>query len=138
MAFRITEIVEAKSDHVLAKALHQNNTVTVTVRSTKDRDIPVGQSIQGEISFDEILDWQVLENFEDAQSGIWQKPDGIHVVGRIHSILDYGDGRTIIDVYMQNGPEFFTVNLNATEEDVPDANEGLEIVVKNLFISPNS
>lgn len=118
------------------KTLHQNNLLAATVRGMKDHDIHVGESFQAQLSFDEILDWKDLSDFEDTQSGIWQEQDGIHLVGRIHSILDYGDGRVVIDVYLQNGPEFFTVNLNATEEDAPDANDGLEIIVKNLFLSP--
>ena len=138
MAFQITEILALQPDNVLVKALHQNNLLAVTVRSIKDNDIHVGELLQAEIGFDEILDWKALEDFEDVQSGIWQEQDGIHVLGRIHSILDYGDGRTTIDVYLQNGPEFFTVNLDAMEEAMPDANEGLEITVKNLFLFPVS
>ena len=138
MAFQITEIVDSQSDNVLIKALHQNNLLTVTVCGIENQEIRVGELIQAEIRFDEIADWKVLSDFEDIQSGIWQEQDGIHLVGRVHSILDYGDGRVVIDVYMQNGPEFFTVNLDAMDETMPDANEGIEITVKNLYITPRS
>lgn len=138
MAFQIIEILSSQTENILVKALHHSNEVPVLVRSAKDHDILIGQSIQGEIGFDEILDWQVVSEFEDGQSGIWQAPDGVHLLGRIHSILDYGDGRIIIDVYIQNGPELFTVNLNATEDDAPDANDGLEIIVRKLFLFPVS
>jgi hypothetical protein len=138
MAFEVTEILDSTSDNVLAMALPQNNQVPVTVQGVKDHDIPVGKSFPAQISFDEILDWKVVSEFENAQSGIWQERDGIHLLRRIHSILDYGDGRIVLDVYMQNGPEFFTVHLDASEDTVLEADDGLEIVVKTLFIFPSA
>ena len=136
MVFQITEISDSKFENVLAKALHQNNQFKVTVRGMEQHSISIGTPFQAEISFDEILDWTVVEDFEDGTSGIWQDQDGIHLLGRVHSILDYGDERIVIDVYMQNGPEFFTVHLDATEEDALVANDGLEIVVGNLYLRP--
>src|SRR5262245_43362098 len=127
MAFQLTEILDSKSENVLAKVLHQNNQLHATVRGLEEHNVSVGEPFQAEISFDQILDWKVVDDFEDSESGIWQEEDGIHLLGRIHSILDYGDGRIVIDAYIQNGPEFFTVNLNAIEDDTPDANDGLEI-----------
>jgi hypothetical protein len=138
MAFQITEIFDSKSENTLAKAVHRNNRLSVTIRGIKDQDIRTGELFQAEIGFDEILGWKVVDDFEDAQSGIWQEQDGIHLRGRVHSLLDYGDGVTVIDVYLQNGPEFFTVNLSAEEDNAPDANDGLEIVVKTLFLNPGS
>jgi hypothetical protein len=104
----------------------------------KENPIFVGNPFQAEISFDEILDWKVVNDFEDSQSRIWQEQDGIHLRGRIHSVLDYGDGTIFIDVYLQNGPEFFTIQLNAGEEGTPDANDGLEITVGHLILHPVS
>jgi hypothetical protein len=138
MTFQILEVFDSHSENVLAKALHHDNPIAVTVRGRKASDIRVGEWFQAEISFDEILGWQVRDDFEDAQSGIWQDQDGIHLLGRIHSILDFGDGRIVIDVYIQNGPEYFTVQLNAEEEDAPDANDALEIVVGHLYLHPIS
>ncbi len=138
MAFQITEILDSKSDDVLAKVLHQSNLLTATIRGLEKGNISVGTPFQAEMSFDEIQDWKVVEDFRDDRSGIWHEQDGIRLRGRVHSILDYGDGRMFIDVYMQNGPEFFTVNLNATEGEAPDANDGLEIVVGHLYLRPVS
>ena len=129
---------DSHSENVLAKVLHHNNPIAVTVRRGKAQDIRVGEWFQAEITFDEILGWQVRDDFEDAQSGIWQDQNGIHLLGRIHSLLDYGDGAVVIDVYIQNGPEYFTVRLNAEEEDAPDANDALEIVVGHLYLQPVS
>ena len=138
MTFQITEILASKSDHVRAKVLHQGHHVVVEVRAMKDHDIVIGELFQAEIGFDEILDWKAVTDFEDARSGIWQGQDGIHLLGKIHSILDYGDGRTVVDVYIQNGPEFFTVNLTSPEDDALDANDGLEVTVRNLYLHPVS
>jgi len=136
MTFKILEILDSTSENVLAKADHQNHQLTAIIRDMKDKEILLDTPIQGEISFDQILDWKVLADFEDAQSGIWQGQDGIHLVGRIHSILDYGDGRMIMDIYMQNGPELFTVNLETAEDQILDANDGLEFIVDHLYLHP--
>ena len=136
MTFKILEILDSTSENVLAKVDHQNHQLTAIIRDMKDKEILLDTPIQGEISFDQILDWKVLADFEDAQSGIWQGQDGIHLVGRIHSILDYGDGRMIMDIYMQNGPELFTVNLETAEDKILDANDGLEFIVDHLYLHP--
>jgi len=136
MTFKILEILDSTSENVLAKVDHQNHQLTAIIRDMKDKEILLDTPIQGEISFDQILDWKVLADFEDAQSGIWQGQDGIHLVGRIHSILDYGDGRMIMDIYMQNGPELFTVNLETAEDQILDANDGLEFIVDHLYLHP--
>lgn len=138
MAFQITEIFDSQSGNVLAKVLHQDNHLTATVRGMDEKNLSIGTPFQAGISFDEIRDWKVVDDFEDARSGIWQEEDGIHLLGRIHSIIDFGDGRVVIDVYLQNGPEFFTVNLNATDEDAPGANDGLEVIVGHLVLQPVS
>lgn len=138
MAFQITEILDSKSDNVLVNVLHQNHPLTVTILGMERHDISIGNPFRAEIGFEEILDWKIVEDFEDTRSAIWQETDGFHLLGRIHSILDYGDGRTVVDVYMQNGPEFFTVNLDSTDDKMLDANVGLEIIVKTLFLFPSS
>ena len=134
MAFQITEILESQAGNILVNALHQNNPLTATIRDQTGNDVTVGESFPAELGYDEILDWKVIEDFQDDKSGIWEEGDGIHLLGRIHNILDYGDGKMVIDTYIQNGPEFFTVHLDATEDLSLDANNGLEIVVRHLYI----
>ena len=89
------------------------------------------------IGYDEIRNWKVVGDFEDASSGVWQEQDGIHLLGRVHNVLDYGDGKIIIDVYVQNGSDLFTVG-SETVDDALEANDGLEITVRNLYIYPDS
>jgi len=137
MSFQIIEILNPQPEKILAIVSHQNNRITVLVSNKKVEDLVIGKSFQAEIGYDEILDWKVIPDFEDAKSGIWQEKDVIHLLGRIHSILDYGDGKTIIDVYMQNGPEYFTVNSEVIDSDSLESNAGLQITVSNLYIYPN-
>jgi hypothetical protein len=136
MTFQVTKILDSKTDDVLVQALHQDNPIPVTIRVSKDHSVSLEKPLQAEISFDEIISWKIVDDFEDAQSGIWQEQDGIHLLGRVHSVLYYGEEDIVTDVYLQNGQEFFTVNLNAAKDEVPGANEGLEIVVKILFLFP--
>jgi hypothetical protein len=134
MPFRIVEITDVKPEGVLAKVRHQNNQVTAFILTTGQANLAVSTSLQAIIGFDRILDWKIIDDFEDARSGIWQEEDGVHLLGRIHSVLDYGDGKTIVDVYIQNGPEIFQIDAEAIENVDLEANSGFEITVGNLYI----
>ena len=136
MSFRIVEIMGAKPEGVVAKVSHQDHQLNAILPNRRRDDLAVGTPFEAQIGFDQVLDWKTSEDFEDAKSGIWQEEDGIHLLGRVHSVLDYGDGKTIIDVYMQNGAEFFQVDAETIENDDLEPNSGLEIIVGNLYVSP--
>lgn len=136
MSFQIVEIIDAKPDGIVATVSHQNHQIAAVILNPGEDHLAVGTSFQANISFDRILDWKTIDDFDDATSGIWQEQDGIHLLGRIHSVLDYGDGKTIIDVYMQNGPEFFRVDAETIGNDDLEPNSGLEIIVASLYIYP--
>ena len=136
MSFQVVEVLDLQPGKIQAKVSHQDNQVTAILSGTKSENILVGKSFQAEIRYDEILDWKVIEDFDDLESGIWQEEDGIHVRGRVHSVVDFGDGVTMIDVYIQNGPEVFAVNAEDINNEIPQSNGGLEIVVSNLYLYP--
>ncbi len=136
MAFQITEIVSSQPEGILVKARYQDKPVDAIIPDKTVDQLTIDKPFQAEIGYDSILHWKVLSDFEDVKSGIWQEQDGIHLLGRVHNILDYGDGKIIIDVYMQNGSELFTVDLE-TVDDIPEANDGLEITVSRLYVYPN-
>ena len=135
MSFQIVEGVDSQSDKIVAKVNHQTHQITATVHHQNLKDM-LEKSFQAEIGYDEILAWKAIDEFEDIKSGIWQAADGIHLLGRVHSLLDYGDGKTIVDVYIQNGPEFFTVDPEGVENSALESNDGLEVIVRNLHIYP--
>ena len=137
MSFQIIEILESQPEKILARVRHENHQVTVTIPNKKAEDIIVGRPFLAETDHDRILNWKIVSDFDDAKSAIWQEKDGIHLMGRIHSIIDFGDGRTIIDVYLQNGPEFFTVNSEMIGNEILENDVGLEITVSNLYLYPD-
>ena len=134
MAFQIVQILEATSEKILARVNHENNSFTVTIPDQKAENILVGKSYLAEIGYDGILNWKIIDNFDDARSGIWQDENGVHLTGRIHNIIDFGDGRTIIDVYLQNGAEFFTLDSSMMGDETFESDTGLEITVSNLYL----
>lgn len=136
MSFQIVEIVEVQPERIRAVVDHEGHQMPATIAGSKAEDIVVGRSFPATIGYDEIQNWKVVGDFEDASSGVWQEQDGIHLLGRVHNILDYGDGKIIIDVYVQNGSDLFTVD-SETVADALEANDGLEITVGRLYIYPN-
>jgi hypothetical protein len=135
MAFEIVEIVERQSEGIRAVLNHGTHQILAVIAGSKGEDVVVGESFQATIGYDEIRTWNVVDDFEDARSGIWEEQDGIHLLGRVHNVLDYGDGKVIVEVYMQNGSELFAVE-SETIADSPEANDGLEITVGKLYLYP--
>lgn len=138
MAFQIVEINEVRPGNISAKVSHEGNQVNVIIRAGRGDDLMIEKNFQAEIDYDEVVEWKVIDDFSDDRSAIWQEQDGVHLAGRIHNVLDYGDGKTVVDVYMQQGPEFFSVTSEAMDELSLDASTGLEIVVKTLYLQPTS
>ncbi len=136
MSFQMIEILDAQPPGILAKVSHQNHQVTARIANREAGDMTVGRTFEAGIGYDEILAWNVLADFDDTKSGIWQEPDGIHLCGRIHSLLDFGDGKTIADVFMQNGSDVFQVDLEAIEDAALESDSGLEIMVGRLYLYP--
>ena len=137
IAFQIIEILDSQSENTLTKVSHGNNQLTVIIPNKESKDIVVGKTYQAEMDCDKILDWKVHGEFDDVESGIWQEKDGIHLLGRVHNVIDISNGKTVIDIYIQNGPEFFTTNSEAMNNEIPNINAGLEIIVDRLYIFPN-
>ncbi len=135
MSFQMIEILGSQPQGILARVSHRDNQVTALIANRGTDDMTVGRTFEAEIGYDKILEWKVISDFDDIQSGIWQEQDGIHLRGRVHNVLDYGDGKIIMDVYIQNGSDLFAVDLE-TVDDVPEANDGLEITVGKLYLYP--
>ncbi len=136
MSFQIIEILDSQPQGILARVSHEGNQVIAMIPNPGMGDMAVGQSLEAEIGYDKVLGWKVISDFDHTTSGIWQEPDGIHLRGRIHSLLDFGDGKTIVDVFMQNGGEVFQVDLEAIDDAALESDSGLEITVGKLYIYP--
>ncbi len=136
MSFQIIEILDSQPQGISAKISHEGHELIAMIPNPGMGDLIAGQSLEAEIGYDEIRDWKVTSDFDPAKSGIWQEQNGIHLRGRIHSLLDFGDGKTIVDVFMQNGGEVFRVDLEAIEDAALESDSGLEITVGKLYIYP--
>ena len=134
MSFQIIEILDIQTEQVLAKISHNGNQITAIICDEKTKDFHTRETIIAEMDYDKILDWKVISDFDDASSGIWQEENGIHLLGRVQSIIDAGNGKSIIDVYMRSGPEFFIVNSESISNEIPAIDSGLKIIVNTLYI----
>jgi hypothetical protein len=138
MSFQIIEILDSQDKQMLAKVNHEGNQITAIIKDEKLKDFDTKESFLAEIDYDKLLNWKVNTNFEDKKSGIWQEKDGVHLLGRVHDVFYIDKSKSIIDVYIQNGPEFFTVNSETVNNEIPEINSGLEIIVENLYIFPSN
>src|SRR5687768_5818977 len=127
MSFQIIEILDSQTEQVLARVNHGGNPITAFIHDDKSKDFDTKESFLAEISYDKILDWKAIKEFDDTDSGIWQEENGIYLSGSVQSIIDTGDDKSIIDVYMKSGPEFFIVNSESINNEIPAIGSGLKI-----------
>ncbi len=137
MLFQIVEILDSRPQGILARVSYQNNQVAALIANQQTGDMLAGRSLEAEIGYDEILSWKVIPDFDDARSGMWQEQDGVHFLGRIHSLLDFGDGKTIVEVHFPHALQTFTLDSEAIEDESLENNTGLEVVVGKLYLYPN-
>jgi hypothetical protein len=137
MSFQIIEILDSQTEQVLAKINHGGNQITAIIRDKKSKGFDTQEPFLAEMDYEKILGWEVINDFDDAISGIWQEENEIHLLGRVHDVIDAGDGKSLIDVYMKSGPEFFVVNSESINSEIPAIDSGLKIIINTLYIYPS-
>lgn len=65
-------------------------------------------------------------------------PDCITVRGRVHNVVVLEDKSKLIDLYLRNGPEFFTISSRDLEGEIPGENAGIEVSVSGLCFYPTN
>lgn len=136
MAISVIEILQAAPGGSLARFRHEEAEFVALLDG--EASIDCVEEVTFEMGCEEIATAHVLEKYDDADSGIWQGPNETIILrGRVHNILGDGDD-TLIDLYLQNGPEFFCFRAADAKLQSPTLNVGIELLVKGLTIYPNS
>ncbi len=123
-----------------AQVRHGPHVFVALVNGNKDSLEPLlGRQTQVEMSFQNVINWRELADFQDDDSGIGASTiagDAIVVRGRVHKVMPIDSDASVIDLYLQTGPEFIAIDSAELGGFIPSIGTGLEIHVQGLCFYP--
>ncbi len=97
----------------------------------------IGRTLIVELGFTAVQSWRVLAAEPAVTHGLFPaESGGVRVVGVAHNIIDVTPHVFIVDVYLQSGPEFLTLEADDLSGQRPDLGAALEIIVTGLAFYP--
>jgi hypothetical protein len=136
--FSILTLEPFNDDGAFAVLEHADQKIRAFVFTTKDQISGLSPSFTAELDYDEVLRHELFEKADDDASGIFPTgdPSVLKLDGTVHNHMPLEGGDTILDVYIQNGPEFLAVTSADLGGEVPAVGARLQVWVKGLGIFP--
>jgi len=135
----VIEKIESKADRrVAAWVSHKKRLLHVFV-DVSAGEVETGQEYFVEMAYDNVLEWRFIPSFQHVDSGIFgslETDHPIRIVGCVHSLVQVGENNTIVDLYIQNGPEFLAITTQELGGVIPVIGQGMEVVVEGLCFYP--
>lgn len=140
MAIVVHSLVEERGSATFARLGHEGREFAALVDGSAATLAKVlGQSIIVEISFDRVVSWRLLPDFDDADSCIMavdDAPEVLVVRGRVHMSVRLDERTELLDVYLRAGPEFLAVNSTELGGSSPAIGSGIELLVAGMCFYP--
>lgn len=139
----VIQRIEAQEDgKCLALVRHEENEFLSHVcGNAESLSTQLGRECIVEIGYTRVVAWKELPGFVDDQSFIRPSrayPGAISVKGRVHGVIAVGDGEEIIDLYVQNGPEFLSIAKSELGAAAPTIGNGMEVTLEGLCFYPTN
>ena len=140
MSVVIRQLGCADGDAVSVRVRHEENEFNALIHGSKSELTALpNQECIVEMSFERVVAWREIAEFEDAQSCIKQDETiagAVTLCGRVHSVMEVESGVEIIDLYLQKGPEFLAIKSTELGGSVPAVGSALEVTVYGLCFYP--
>ena len=142
MAIVIRSLLEERGPAISARLRHGDQEFVALVHgSASVLTTMLGQSLVVEMSFDRVVSWRELPDFDDEDSCILASddaPEMLVVRGRIRSIVGVNDATDVLDVYLRAGPEFLAVDSTELGGSSPPVGAGIELLVEGMYFFPTN
>jgi hypothetical protein len=142
MSITILHIEVQQNDKCLARVRHEENELLVLVYGDAEfLSAKLGQELIVEMNYTRLLRWKECPEFSDEKSYIRQNhasQDAISVYGRVHNVMAVGEGEELIDLYIQNGPEFLSIAKSELGASAPAIGTGIEVTLEGLCFYPSN
>jgi hypothetical protein len=134
----VLHAIESVADRMVTALIeHGGRRFSASVAGDPDRlRAAIGAPLLVELDYQVVRSFRVLEHDDPVAHGLFPLPSGdIRVVGAVHNIMRFPSTPTLVDVYLQTGPEFITFEADALGEE-PMLGTGIEVVVAGLCFYP--
>ncbi len=136
MSIRIQKLGNEHGEQTSAFIIHGEHQFEAFVHGKRAELAPrVNQECMVEMTFERVVSWRELPEFDDAQACIKQSAEvagAIALQARVHNIVERGNDEPLIDLYLQTGPEFLAISSDNLDGKVPAVGAGLEVTLVGL------
>lgn len=140
MAITVVEVIAQELDRCRARIRYRDNELVAFVRGSLDEvRSMVGKRCVVELDFARVTQWELIPGFRDDESeivGIDAGSSSVRIRGRACGKIDVGDGTQLVDIYVQAGPDFVTVDRSQVDTARVSVGDGLEVQVEGLCFYP--
>lgn len=138
MAFAITEIYSIDADRTRASVVHGAESFLAMIPEPPERLQSLSGNVQAELGYDAVLKHEVRAVNMDSESGIFatDDPSVVLVDGSVINVVEVDASRTLVDIYIQKGPEFLCVSSEDLGEAIPELGCRIRLWLKGLKIYP--
>ena len=139
MAIEIVEIKARSLNKVQAIVNHCGHVFEATIVGEVEKITQaIGQKITVEIDYEHLSGWRNIDNYTDELSGIRKPLNNPNIVirGRVHNRTILDEEKFIVDIYLQQGPEFVAVDSRELGDTVPEIGDGVELEISRINFYP--
>lgn len=139
MAFEIIEINQKFPDKINAIVNHCGHIFEANLIGNVERVIEsINQKIIAEIDYESLSSWRKLDSYMDELSCISRAVDNSNIVirGRVHNKIALNEESFILDIYLQNGPEFVTIHSCELDSAAFEVGDGIELHITKIILYP--
>ena len=139
MAFSLVEAHEMEVGCCHAVLKHQGEHLTVVLKCDHAQAIALPSHFIAELDHASVLRFEAGLPIDDGSSGLFatEDPSVILADGTVHNHVEIGPDHVIVDVYVQRGPEYFTVNSEELGGIVPEIGTRLRAWLVGLAVYPS-
>ena len=136
MSIVIQDIVGSNGDRCSCTITHGTSTLVADVHGDKDSLTKfINDELIVEIGFDQVVSARLILDFNNNDSRIAQNESTVSLFGVVHNILEHDE--SIFDIYIQNGPEYFSVTSGEWAIN-PGTGDGVVVDVTGICFYPTS
>jgi hypothetical protein len=125
---------------VHAQVRHGGHVFSALVKGDKVGLRPLlGQECLVEMSFEQVVNWREVPDFQDEDSCIKASltiAGAVMLQGRVHSVLPIDSASSVVDLYLKTGPEFLAIDSQELDGFIPEVGSALEVHVHGLCFYP--
>ena len=139
MAFSIVELHELESDLIHVKVRHGDESFVAIISEPLEKLRTLSADFIAELDYQSVSKYEVGLPKSDSVSGIFATDDAsvVLVDGSVSNLLEIDSEHVLVDVYVQNGPEFVAVNSEELGNKVPEHGSRVRLWLQGLKIYPS-